>query len=170
VILHHKTQAALYAHSACSISKITSLALTQSGKEPVSLTPQDLGAGEVIGLSGHGQGHVQPARADAQHAHPGRPGSVAESEPIRVPPGRPKRSMCTWWLMPLPGGLNHNAVARSHGAQIYMVVRVLEISLQEIVVHILHAGLGAHPVKAHGLKLQHHHGAGGVLGKGVIYA
>ena len=49
-----------------------------------------------------------------------------------------------------------------------MVVGVLEILLDQIVVHILSRKLGPNAVDVHGFKLEHYHGTGRILGEGLI--
>jgi len=51
-----------------------------------------------------------------------------------------------------------------------VVVGVLEAGLQGVVVDVGHAALGFHAGYVHGLELQVSHGAGGVLGKGLVDA
>ena len=51
-----------------------------------------------------------------------------------------------------------------------VVVGILEIRLQQIVIDVLGRHLGLGPGNLHGLKLQHHHGSGGILGQGLIDA
>ena len=49
-----------------------------------------------------------------------------------------------------------------------VVVRVLEVGLQQVVIDILRRHLRLNPVQAQRLELEHHHGAGGVLGQGLV--
>ena len=53
-------------------------------------------------------------------------------------------------------------------AQEVVVLGVLAVGLEQVVVDVLHRNLGARPVQAHRLELQHHHRAGGVLGEGLV--
>ena len=70
--------------------------------------------------------------------------------------------------MPLPGGENHRPWRAAKERTKAVVVRVLEVGLQDVVVHVGHAELGAHPLQAQGLELQGGQGAGGVLGQGLV--
>ena len=49
-----------------------------------------------------------------------------------------------------------------------MVIRVLEVILHQIMVYILCGYFRFHPLQIHGFQFQHHHGAGGVLGKSLV--
>ncbi len=49
-----------------------------------------------------------------------------------------------------------------------MVVGVLVVRLDDVVVDVLDANLGLHPIQAHRLQLKHHQRAGGVLGQGLV--
>ena len=51
---------------------------------------------------------------------------------------------------------------------ILVVVRVFKSGLQRIVVDVCHAPAGLDPADPHGFKLQVSHGAGGVLGQGLV--
>ncbi len=98
---------------------------------------------------------------------PAAPG-VWLSEPIMVSPGRPKRSICTWWETPLPGAREMDAVAGAGGLQVLVVVGVLVVGLQQVVVDVLRRQLDLHPVESEGLELEHGHGAGGILQQGMV--
>ena len=49
-----------------------------------------------------------------------------------------------------------------------MIVRVQIVDLQKVMIDILNADLGFHPVERHSFQCQHCQGSGGVLGEGVI--
>jgi hypothetical protein len=49
-----------------------------------------------------------------------------------------------------------------------MVVGVFKIGLQQVMIDILGGEFGAYARDVHGLELQHHQGAGGILGEGRI--
>jgi len=57
-----------------------------------------------------------------------------------------------------------------HGLQIAVVVGVLKAHLDGVVVHITDRQLGTDSVQPHRLELQIGHGAGGVLGQGLVDA
>jgi hypothetical protein len=85
---------------------MTSFALTQSGREPVSRMPQ---------ISGIGIRNGSPAKVSDTERPPAPIASmpiapaagVWESVPSSVLPGTPKSCWCTGWLMPLPPRENH---------------------------------------------------------------
>ena len=85
-----------------SISRITSLAETQSGSLPVSLTPQISG---ILVKNGSPAMAMATSRPPAPIASmPIEPAAgVWLSEPTMVLPGLPKCCMCTACEMPLPG-------------------------------------------------------------------
>lgn len=60
------------------------------------------------------------------------------------------------------------AVAGRKAAQEAVIVGVLEIGLQDVVVHVGHADLGAHPFQTQGFEFQSGQGAGGVLGESLV--
>ena len=145
------------------------MALTQSGSCRSSLTPQTLRHLHVERLAGHGQGHLQPAGADGQHAQRAGRRRVA----VRAQQG----------LARLAEALHvhgvADAVARAAepdaeplaGAlQEEVVVGILDIRLDQVVVDVLGRDLGLHAVQAHRFQLQHHQRAGGVLGQGLVDA
>lgn len=49
-----------------------------------------------------------------------------------------------------------------------MIVRVQIVDLQKVMIDILNADLGFHPVERHSLQRQHRQGSGGVLREGLI--
>ncbi len=51
-----------------------------------------------------------------------------------------------------------------------MVVGVAEIGLEDVVVDVLRRHLGVRAVEVHGLQLEHHDRAGGVLGERLVDA
>ena len=92
------------------------------------------------------------------------------SEPARLLPGMPKRSICTGWLTPFPAPAVPDAEAAASGEQEKMIVGILIIGLQQIMIDVLHRQLGLDPFHPHGFQLQHHQGSRGVLGQGLIDA
>ena len=61
-----------------------------------------------------------------------------------------------------------NAVLSGDSLQVTVIVAVFKAALQGVVVHIGNAQFGFDPGDTHGLKLQICHGAGGVLGQGLV--
>jgi hypothetical protein len=49
-----------------------------------------------------------------------------------------------------------------------MIVRILVVLLNQIVIDVLNAQGGFGPFKSHRFQLQHHQGAGGVLGQRLV--
>ncbi len=81
-----------------------SLALTQSDSEWVNFTPQTFG---IVTWKGYPAMAIATSNPPAPIANmPNDPAAqVWLSEPNKVFPGFPKRSICTGWLTPLPGPL-----------------------------------------------------------------
>ena len=119
-------------------------------------------------MSCHGERHVQPPRADGQHAEPcGRRGVRVGSQK-----GGPRHAEA------LQVHLVRDPVARlgemdpeslRRAGQKGVVVGVLVVGLQQVVVHVLSRQVDLDPVDAGGHELQHRHGAGGVLQECLIY-
>ncbi len=63
-----------------------------------------------------------------------------------------------------------DAVAGGRGEEEAVVVRILEIGLDEVVVDVAHGELRLHPVDPEGLELEVSHGSRGVLGESLVYA
>jgi hypothetical protein len=51
-----------------------------------------------------------------------------------------------------------------------MVLGILAIGLQQVVIDVLDRHVGSRPVKAERVQLEHHHGAGRVLGERLVDA
>ena len=152
-----------------SISRITSLAETQSGSSPVSLTPQISG---ILVYSG------SPAMAMATS----RPPAPIASMPMRT--GRRRVAVRAQQGLArlaevlhvhgvrdaVAGAREVHAEALAGALQEQVIVRVLEVFLDQVVVDVLRGQLGLDPIQAHRLQLQHHQRAGGVLGQGLVDA
>jgi hypothetical protein len=139
------------------------------GKLPIQPDPQDPGARQVIGITRHGQGHIQSSRADAQHGDP----RGARGVTVGTQKGLPGDAE------PLHVHLVRNAVARGTEVQpvagagrleVAVIVGVLIVGLKDVVVHVLDGQLRAHPMDPQGLQLQHGHGPGRILEQDVIDA
>jgi hypothetical protein len=63
-----------------------------------------------------------------------------------------------------------DAVLGGDGLDVSVVVGVFKAGLEGVVINIGHRSLGFDPVNAHGLKFQIGHGAGGILGQGLVDA
>ena len=90
----------------------TSLAAHHGASSPVSRTPMTRGYASVKGLPAIASATSSPPAPMANMPMP-PPVGVCESEPSSVFPGRPKRSRCTWWQMPLPGGEKTTSLPRA---------------------------------------------------------
>src|SRR5690606_30943792 len=71
---------------------------------------------------------------------------------------------------PIPRTAIPDTELLARGPQKQMVVRIAEVGLEEVVIHVLRGKLGPHARHVHGLELQHHHSARGVLGEGLVDA
>jgi hypothetical protein len=49
-----------------------------------------------------------------------------------------------------------------------MIVRIFEIGLEQIVIDVLRGELGLDSGKVHRFELEHDHGSGGILSKGLV--
>jgi hypothetical protein len=76
--------------------------------------------------------------------------------------------MCVGWDTPLPGLEYHSPKRMQAERRNRVVGHVALVGLQQVVVDILYGRLGAHPVQAEYVQLQHHHRADGVLGQRLI--
>ena len=63
-----------------------------------------------------------------------------------------------------------NTVLFGNGLDKPVIVSVFEPALQGVVIDVCHTTLSFYPGYTHGLKLQVGHGAGGVLGEGLVNA
>ena len=126
-----------------------------------------LGHGDIVGTAAHGHCHIHAAGAKGQHAQAAAGGGVAVgadeglarlAEPLQV------------HLMAdtIAGTGEPDAVLGCHRLQIPVVVRIFKAALQGVVVHIGHAQLSFYLGNPHGFKFQIGHGAGGILGQGLV--
>ena len=124
---------------------------------------------DVICAASHGHGHIQPARAEGQHPDAAAGGGVA----VRADQGLSRNAEA------LQVHLMADAVARTREIDavlaadrlnVAVVVGVFKAGLQGVVVDVGHAALGPDAVDAHGLKFQISHGAGCILGQGLVNA
>ena len=137
------------------------------GELPGELDAENLRAGEMIGVAGHGHGDIEAAGADGQHRHPRGAGGVA----VRADHGQPGTAEALH--MNLVGDAvarprKVDAVAGTGGLQVLVVVGVLVVGLQQVVVDVLGGETDLDPRQAQRFELQHRHGAGGVLQQGMV--
>ena len=66
------------------------------------------------------------------------------------------------------GGTKPDAETPAGATQKKVIVRVLKVLLDQIVIHILDRNLGTDSIQTHCFQLEHHQGAGGVLGQGLV--
>ena len=131
--------------------------------------PDHLRAGEEERLAGHGERHVEAARADGKHPQRAAGGGVAVGAQKRLC-GLPEALQVDLVADAVSGPRKPDAVAARHGLQVAVVVGVLEADLDRVVVDVAHRELGAHAVDPHGLELQVGHGARCVLGERLVDA
>ena len=129
--------------------------------------PEDPRHLQVEGLPRHCQGDLEPAGADGQHPEgPGRRSMAVGAEQRLA--GDPEALHVDGMAHPVPCSRIPDAEPPARAAQEDMVVRIAEVRLDQVVVHVLRRQLGPHAVEVHGLELQHHEGPGGVLRKRLV--
>src|SRR5207245_8958469 len=119
------------------------------------------------GMSGHGDGHVEAAGADRDHAQGSCGGGVAVGAEQRL--ARPSETLevevvtdpVAWARVPDP-------MPGREALQEPVVVRVLEIDLQDVVVDVHHGERKLDPLQAQLLELQAGHGPGCVLHQSLV--
>ena len=162
------------AHSALNAVAAQHLEDHVFGAHPIwqpagELHPPDLGHGREKCLARHGQRHFQSAGSDGQHAQCAARRSVAV--------GAEERSARLAEVLLVarvahaisrPGIPHAETLARA--AQEQVVIGILVIRLDDVVVDVLDADLGLHPIQAHGFELQHHQCASRILGQRLIDA
>ena len=110
------------------------------------------------------------SRPPAPMANSPRPPQVGvwESDPKRVMPGHGEPFQVDLVADAVAGAGKVYAVLGGHGLQVTVVVGVLKAGLEHVMVHVGHGKLGLDLGNAHGLELEVGHGAGGVLGEGLV--
>jgi hypothetical protein len=126
-----------------------------------------LGGGQVEVAAAHGHGHVQAAGADGDLADAAARGGVAVAAQERGA-GHAEPLQVDLVADAVAGPGEDQAEPLGRGLEVAMVVGVLEAHLHGVVVHVGHGEVRADPVQAHGLELEVGHGAGGVLGEGLV--
>lgn len=74
------------------------------------------------------------------------------SEPTRVAPGLAKFSRWSWWQMPVPGPEYTPPNLAATVRQEAVVVRVAEVHLERVVVHVAQGNIGLDPGDAQGFE------------------
>ena len=167
-VLHHLAHAALDSQPAQDLQDdiLGRHAVLQLAGQ---LDAHDLGAAQIIRAAAHGHRHVQAARADGQHTDAAAGGGMGIAAQQGVS-GHADALQLHLMADAVAGLGAPDAVLLRHGLDILVVVRVFEAGLQGVVVNIGDRLLGLHPIHAHGLELQIGHGAGGILGEGLVDA
>jgi hypothetical protein len=121
-----------------------------------------LRAGDLERVAAHHDGHVEPARADREHAEraAGRRVRVGADQDVAGPPEALQVHVVA---EPVPGAREVHSVAARERAQEAVVVRVLEVERDHVVVDVLDGAVDLHPRHAELLELHERHRAGGVL-------
>jgi hypothetical protein len=120
-------------------------------------------------MAGHADRDVQPARADRDHrARPGL-GRVAVRADERLAGSREALAVDVV-ANPVARPGEPGTVLRSHRLEEAVVVRILEVDLQDVVVDVDDRGLDLHPLHAEELELHHRHRPGRVLRQCLVHA
>ena len=167
-VLHHLAHAALDGQAAQHLQDDV-LGRHGIGQAAGEADAHHLGAAEIIRAAAHGHSHVQAARADGQHADAaaGRGVGVGAQQGIA---GHAEALQLHLMADAVAGLGAVDAVLLGYGLDELVIVCVLEAGLQGVVVDVGDALFGADALHAHGLELQIRHGAGGILGKGLVDA
>ncbi len=144
------------------------MALTQGCSAPVRLHLVHAWARQVELAAPHSHRHIQATGSDSYHPHAAarrrvtigtQQGGARFAETLQV-------HLMANTIARLR---EHHPVLGRNALQVLVVVCVLETDLYRVVVHVADREIGAHPFQAKGLELQVGHGAGGVLGQGLVY-
>ncbi len=146
-----------------------SLALTQSGRDPLQVYAEHLRTGKMVRVARHGQGHVQPAGANAQHGNTGSSRGVAVGAQDGLA-GDAKALHMDLVRHAVAGVAVVNAVSSAGRLQKLVIIGVLVVGLEEVMIDILHSQFYLDPIQPEGFKFQHGHGAGGILEQRVVDA
>ena len=127
----------------------------------------DLGERQTERLSGHGQSHIQSARADRHHA------DSASGRRVRVgPEQRLSRDPIAFQVHlvtdSVSGPGEENPLRRRHTLQIQMIVPVFRSVLHHVVIDVGDRKLRGDLFHPHRLQFQISHGSGCILGKRLI--
>jgi hypothetical protein len=71
---------------------------------------------------------------------------------------------------PISRGAEVDPVASTGGLQVFVIIRIPVIGLQDVVVYVLRPKLHLDPLHSQGFEFQHGHGPGRILKESVIHA
>jgi hypothetical protein len=128
-----------------SISRITSLALTQSGSSPTTRTPQIAGICRYRASPANGERHFYPAGAEREHAERAGRRRMAVGADQRLA-GFPEALHVDGVAHAVAGAAVPDTEALARAAQELVVVCVLVVLLQQIVIDVLRRELGPDPI------------------------
>src|SRR5215208_3681588 len=148
-------------------SRITSFGVTQS-ESPCKLDADDLGSGGLEGLTSHYEGYVEAAGPD-RYGPEGSGGSRMGIRPDERRTGSGETLHVQVVADSVPGTGVVDAVSGGETLQEAVVVRVLEVELDDVVVNILDREIHLDAIDAHPLELQAGHRARCVLEQCLIY-
>jgi hypothetical protein len=133
------------------------------------LHKQDFWAREVERMPGDGEGHVEAARADGDHACPAARRRVTVGPEERL--ARRGKPLQVHLVADAVAGLGEvHAVPGRERAEELVVVGVLEAELHHVVVDVVDGDVGGRFRGAHRLVFHHRHRAGDVLRQGLVDA
>ena len=167
-VLHHLAHAALDGEAAQQFQNHV-LGGHASAEPPREAHAYHAGAAEIIRAAAHGHRHVQPARADGDHAQRAAGGGVAVAAKQRF-----ARLADAFQLHLMADAVARlaqiDAVLAGDACDIAVVVRVFKAGLEGVVINVGHAAFGFDAFYIHGLKLQIGHGPGGILRERLVDA
>ena len=167
-VLHHLAHAALDGEAAQQLQNHV-LGGHASAEPPREAHAYHAGAAEIIRAAAHGHRHVQPARADGDHAQRAAGGGVAVAAKQRF-----ARLADAFQLHLMADAVARlaqiDAVLAGDACDIAVVVRVFKAGLEGVVIDVGHAAFGFDAFYIHGLKLQIGHGPGGILRERLVDA
>ena len=131
------------------------------------LHPEYLGHIDIVSAAAHSNSHIHSACANSQHTQTATGGSMA----VRANEG------LTGLAKPLQVDLVANAVTGAgephtvlggYRLQVAVVIRIFKAALQCVVIYIGNAQFSFYLGNTHCFKFQIGHGAGGILGQGLV--
>ena len=122
---------------------------------------------DIVSAAAHGHGHVHAAGAHGQHTDAAAGGGVGVGADEGLA-GLAEPLQMELVADAVAGAGEPDAVLCRHGLEVLVVVGVHEAALQCVVIHIGDGEFGFHLGDAHGLEFQIGHGAGGILGQGLV--
>ena len=136
----------------------------QAAAEPHS---HDLRHLQVERPAGHCQRDFETAGADRQHAHGAGCAAVAVRTQQRTA-GSTEAFHVYGMTHTRTRAAEPHAETPAGAAQKQMIIRILEVGLQQVVIDVLRRNLGAHAAHLHRLEFLHHQCAGGILRQGLV--